>query len=333
MAKSLEIMFPLTFSGDDFFDTVLPKVLAALAAKPSYVVFNMHNTQFTEPSALVNMAASASLIKRTLGTIVRLILPSEEFQPVLKYLSYSGFLDGCDIPGQELFYTNKPPFLWNAGQHTFVKGYTLLPFYPITRVSTVGRVFERMEKVRLILQREDMGLPDDIADALSQAIAELASNVLKHNSAETAVGFCMAQRMPRSGTAVCAISDIGIGIRRRMLEQAEFAHLHSVLGKPGGQYSQSLLNSNYRAILEAVNYRKTSSIYGLFNIRKDVCGLMGTLRVHCENASVTYSSRACASCKTHQCENCNGASARVLDRVFPGVHVEIEIPTQSRGRQ
>lgn len=330
------IIFPEKLTLNNFYNIILPRIYSAIIKKEKVIDFDLSNTILASPGGIINLLASASLIRKRTNYIPFIHIPDN--RNLYDYLDKVDFWVISQIPYCEVLRFNKhyPTIKIDYKKRLM----NMTPIYPILRHSTLRNFRIRASEIFQILLRalniteKDQELLfklDNIRttfEHLLENIHEHAFENVQYKNKFNIAGYCMAQITPYN-TCEIVISDIGIGFKKRILQQiSDFEKNPNELNKrvrfyrPFKKYleDKSYLmknistNPNFLAIKLGVRFRKKQHTPGLCQIVQMALDREGQVSIHSGNITAYYN------------KNIKNVKYRFHKNYFSGVHIFLTFP-------
>lgn len=173
------------------------------------------------------------------------------------------------------------------------------------------------------LRKFEYGDTEDKENGIADIIIQMVSNAIERGFSEC---YFTLQANYTKKSILIAVSDRGIGMRNSINRQRNGKW--SVGNEDKYSFFKRDVNSELEAIIEGVYYRKNSSVYGLYNAISQIIDMFGTVRIHSNDTQVILTNRIKNQFQQetiYRYLKTNEYNRRETV-VFPGVHIEAEIP-------
>ena len=161
----------------------------------------------------------------------------------------------------------------------------------------------------------------DTIDRIADIIAQMVSNSIMWGESDV---YVTIQANHKRNQILLSASDSGIGmksgIENRMKENTD---------RMDGYYYFDKYKCNYsevEAIIQSIYYRKNSSVYGVYNVLKDILHMKGIMRIHSNTKQLILTENTKAYFLNEKLEDHLTEYNTRNTEMFPGVHYEIYIP-------
>ncbi len=299
------VEIPDKLNGKTFYGEILPSIYNSIIQGDYLIDFDMHRTKLANPEGLVNLLASAAMIRSKSGYIPQLLCLPEN-PNLFEYMRKSGFFKWATVPGCESLKFHG--IMSNDFDDEYRRPSYFRPqLYGLYTHSSEGTTFNRHIK-----HVEDfvMAIADSLAGnhidsqeisrycrTLSLSLVQVIKNSLEHNNGyRGTLAYYMMQKTPYN-TIEFAFSDIGQGFLERMKTMLKEKDEEAI--KKYGEFEQKLNNKdllfkahddnpNLLAITKAIDYRENSEIPGLHKIKVFLLKYGKLFSIHSGNYSVEY---------------------------------------------
>ena len=330
------IEFPEKLTINSFYNEILPKIYSLIIKKEKIIDFDLSNTILASPGGIVNLLASASMIRKRTNYIPYIYVPNSK--NLYDYLERIDFWLISQIPYCEVLRFNRPYSTSKSYYRKKLKNMTQI--HPVLRHSTArNSKIQALEIFHILLNALNVSESDyerlSKFDNIRSTFVHLLENIYEHafnneqiNNNFNIAGYCMAQITPYN-TCEIVISDIGSGFRKRILKQiSDFEENPNELNKrvrfyrPFKKYLKDntclmkniSTNPNFLAIKLGVRFRNKQHTPGLFQIMQMVLDREGKISIHSGNITAIYRKNF-RSVKSHFHKN-----------YFSGVHIFLTFP-------
>lgn len=196
----------LTFANIDNFCSSIILKNPGPGKVPVWSVIDMQGVTFVEPFALIYLGLFIRFHRRA-GFRFKVLIPRSP--RVRRYIESQKFWQRY---GFDSGHTSGLPSMG-----------LLTSFNDIVQVNSGDDIGEEIaDKVRDLLSRD--ALARRSAYQVGELVSELVDNFAQHSEADDAA--CVLQRYPQIGRTDFAIGDIGIGIRRSLVQNRDYEYLH-----------------------------------------------------------------------------------------------------------
>jgi hypothetical protein len=335
------IKFPSKLTSYIFFTEILSQLNFHFTnLTQNKIIFDFSDVERINPLALPNLLITGSQIKNYYGAPVPILLP---WKPkLLAYLSDTGFLtlnnklsifaiDEGVLGGFESGIYNE------ASIHHFHRG-------EIVDKSDISLKLRKSLNVLELAFKDRLTVNENKIDKILLLFEEIIWNAIVHGESDC---FACLQSNIGRGTgfkkAYVSISDGGKGFLRSLLTKTDSGYIPKFVSPTW------LLNNkhycNLAAILEAIFYRQTKEVFGIYDIIRMVSKENGTVRIHTENTQLVLTpnslpddhdpenilSHFISACEQGQGRELKYSSVRISKEKLHGVHYELEIPLSAEG--
>jgi len=310
------ILVPQYLSSFEFYNNLLKQVRNILVHGDSgEIIFDFSNTSKIEPLTIPNLLCLGFWIKSKSISKPCIRIPYTFEADILKsYLDNIGFLDLS--MRYDIFEFEQSPYSGIDSRKIDPLCGTLM-FNSNDNIDSVIRgisyyIDPFSDKY---LKKFDVSILSSIYDdnqlfknEMSQFIFELVVNSQKHGES---FSFTTLHAKHSTKSIYISVSDCGKGFLRSI-----------------GDEENVRVNSEMDAIFYGIYKRNSSKIYGLFNVIRRVLELSGKVRIHSNNTQIIFTERILyAFIKNKLIHDTNFHKFNVKnDVLFPGVHIELEIP-------
>ena len=296
---------PDKLNGKTFYGEILPSIYKSIIEGNYKIDFDMHRTELANPEGLVNLLASAAMIRSKSGYIPQLLCLPEN-PNLVGYMRKSGFFRWAMVHGCESLKIRA--FMGaDFNDESRQSNYFRPQLYGLFTHSNEGTTFNRhITHIEDFVLRIAAYLAEDKVDsqetsrycrALSLSLVQVIKNSLEHNNEyRGTLAYYMMQKTPYN-TIEFAFSDIGQGFLERMKTMLKEKDEEAI--KKYGEFERKLNNKdllfkehddnpNLLAITKAVDYRENSEIPGLHKIKVFLLKYGKLFSIHSGNYSVEY---------------------------------------------
>lgn len=310
------ILVPQYLSSFEFYNNILMQVRNILVHGGSdEIIFDFSSTSKIEPLTIPNLLCLGFWIKSKSTNSPCIRIPYTFEADILKsYLNNIGFLDLSTR--YEIYHFEEFPYSGIDSRKIDPLCGTLL-FNSNDNIDSVIRGIsyyidpfsdKYLKKFDVSILRSIYDENQLFKNEMSQFIFELIVNSQNHGKS---FSFTTLHAKYSTKSIYISVSDCGKGFLRSVVDEDNMD-----------------VNSEMDAIIYGIYKRNSSKIYGLFNVIRRVLELSGKVRIHSNNTQIIFTERILDAFINKKLTNDSGFHKYNVkhDVLFPGVHIELEIP-------
>lgn len=312
--KSVYINIPRDLTSYEFYNDVLEKIKKVKREEEQEIILDFSETYRIEALIVPNMLCLGYELREKFGKVTKIFIPDITYSGELKnYMNEIGFIKNAKK--FRLYEFVFPPDGGLTGKKIDPICGTLY-FDTQNSIDEINRgvkfgiapfaeqYLSKFESVRVY--NDNVFYENDITEFLTEMIINCKIHAKSFS-------FTTMHAKYSNNKIYIAVSDFGCGF-------------YNTIGL------SEKCKDEVEAILAGVYKRKSSKVYGLYNVIRRVLEYNGKVRIHSNNAQVIFTPRTLKNFVEGKLFDDNSFKKYNIKRELPfsGVHIEIELPLERR---